>query len=130
MIDIKPSEITPEHIYLSRRRFMKELTLLSVPSTRPAAFGLYLLEAMAAGVPVVQPEIGAYPEIIRATGGGILYRPNDAPTLAVRLLALLRDAGAVRALSARGREAVRRLYNLAAVAKKLAAVYRKSLELR
>jgi glycosyltransferase involved in cell wall biosynthesis len=106
------------------------LTLLSVPSTRATAFGLYLLEAMASGVPVVQPDLGAYPEIIEATGGGILYSPNDAPTLAVRLCALLNDRGALKALATRGRESVGRLYSLEKVAQKLATVYEKSLELR
>ena len=114
----------------ARRRFIRGLTLLSVPSTRPTAFGLYLLEAMAAGVPVVQPEIGSYPEIIQATGGGILYRPNDTSTLAssIRFLLLEKEKWAV--LSRSGRAAVRKLYSLQAVARKLATVYKKSLELR
>jgi glycosyltransferase involved in cell wall biosynthesis len=113
-----------------RQRFIGELTLLSVPSTRPAAFGLYLLEAMAAGVPVVQPEIGSYPEIIQATGGGILYRPNDASTLASGIRSLLLDRDRLEALSSTARRAVGKLYSLEAVARQLAAVYKKSLELR
>jgi glycosyltransferase involved in cell wall biosynthesis len=114
----------------TRQSFLRGLTLLSVPSTRATAFGLYLLEAMASGVPVVQPDIGAYPEIIETTGGGILYRPNDATTLAVRLGALLNDRGAVKALATRGRDSVERLYSLETVASKLVTVYEKSLELR
>jgi len=114
----------------SRKRFIRGLTLLSVPSTRPTAFGLYLLEAMAAGVPVVQPEIGSYPEIIQATGGGILYRPNDSPTLASSLRSLLLDREKMAALSTSGRRAVEKTYSLEAVARKLATVYRKSMELR
>jgi glycosyltransferase involved in cell wall biosynthesis len=120
----------PDFSNAARKRFLRDLVLLSVPSTRPTAFGLYLLEAMAAGVPVVQPEIGSYPEIIRATGGGILYRPNDAPTLASGIRSLLLDGEKWAALSAKGRTAARKLYGLEAVAKKLAAVYKKSLELR
>ena len=114
----------------ARRRFIRGLTLLSVPSTRPTAFGLYLLEAMAAGVPVVQPEIGSYPEIIQATGGGILYRPNNYTTLAARIRSLLLDREKLEALSTSGRRSVRKVYSLEAVAQKLATVYRKSMELR
>jgi len=114
----------------ARCRFLRGLTLLSVPSTRATAFGLYLLEAMASGVPVVQPDIGAFPEIIAATGGGILYRPNDASTLAGRLRTLLRDRKALTALSAKGRAGVRQLYSLETVARKLVRIYEKSLELR
>ena len=114
----------------ARRSFVRGLTLLSVPSTRPTAFGLYLLEAMAAGVPVLQPQIGSYPEIIQATGGGILYQPNNSPTLASGLRSLLLDREKIAALSRSGRAAVRKLYSRQSVARKLATVYEKSLELR
>jgi glycosyltransferase involved in cell wall biosynthesis len=85
---------------------------------------------MAAGVPVLQPQIGSYPEIIQATGGGILYRPNDSPTLASGLRSLLLDREKIAALSRSGRAAVRKLYSRQSVARKLATVYEKSLELR
>ena len=40
-----------------------------------------MLESLAAGVPVIQPEHGAFPELIASTGGGLLVRPNDADHL-------------------------------------------------
>jgi glycosyltransferase involved in cell wall biosynthesis len=113
-----------------RQRFLAGLTLLSVPSTRATAFGLYLLEAMASGVPVVQPDIGSYREIVTATGGGILYQPNDAVTLSAQLASLLNDRSAVAELSSKGRKSVEALYGLESVARRLAGAYRKSLELR
>ena len=62
----------------ARRRFLASLTVLSVPGTGQTAFGLYVLEALAAGVPAVQPRAGAFPELIEPTGGGLLYDPVGA----------------------------------------------------
>jgi glycosyltransferase involved in cell wall biosynthesis len=56
--------------------FLQELSVCSVPAPYGEAFGLYLLEAMACGVPVVQPRTAAFPEIIESTGGGILYEES------------------------------------------------------
>ena len=56
--------------------------MLSVPERRPVAYGLYALEALASGVPIVEPDIGCFPEIVEAAGGGILYAPNTAEKLA------------------------------------------------
>ena len=61
--------------------FLRDLTLFSVPSRYPEAFGLYVVEALAAGVPVVLPHSGAFPEIIEATEGGLLYQPEKTSAL-------------------------------------------------
>lgn len=63
-------------------KFFQRLSALSVPATYGEAFGLYLIEAWACGVPVAQPKSGAYPELIAETGGGVLCEPNDAESLA------------------------------------------------
>ena len=60
-----------------------------MPARCPEAFGLYVIEALAAGVPVVQPRSGAFPELIEATGGGVLCEPEDPESLAQTLEALL-----------------------------------------
>ena len=67
------------------------ISLLSVPATYGESFGLYLLEAMASGVPVVQPRHAAFPEILEKTGGGILCEPDDPSSLAEGLEELLSD---------------------------------------
>ena len=71
------------------KNFLHGLTLLSVPVTDGEAFGTFQIEAMACGVPVVQPDAGAFPEIIKATGGGIIYKPNTPKALAKSLKGLL-----------------------------------------
>ena len=86
--------------------FLRSLSVLSVPATYGESFGLYLLEAMAAGVPVVQPRHGAFPEILEATGGGLLCEPDDADSLADGLERLLLDPAEARTLAERGRRAV------------------------
>lgn len=71
--------------------FLRSLTLFSVPAIYEEAFGLYVIEAMACGVPVVQPDSAAFTEIIAATGGGICVPPQDARALALAWKALLAD---------------------------------------
>src|SRR5262249_36483292 len=63
-------------------RFLRELTVFSVPAGYGEAFGLYLIEAMAAGVPVVQPRDAAFTELVEATGGGMLCAAEDPGALA------------------------------------------------
>lgn len=71
--------------------FLKSLDVLSVPTVYHEPKGLYVIEALANGVPVVQPAHGAFPELIEATGGGLLVPPGDAPALAAALEELLLD---------------------------------------
>jgi glycosyltransferase involved in cell wall biosynthesis len=73
-------------------RFLSEIDLLSVPTEFLEPKGLYALEALAAGVPVVQPAHGAFPELIQQTGGGRLFRPLDADDLAEALFNLVDDS--------------------------------------
>jgi glycosyltransferase involved in cell wall biosynthesis len=85
---------------------LRRFSVLSVPATYGESFGLYLLEALAAGVPVVQPRHAAFPELIAATGGGLLCTPDDAGALADGLAELLHDPARAQALADRGRRAV------------------------
>lgn len=86
--------------------FLRSIDLLSVPTVYVEAKGLFVLEALANGVPVVQPDHGSFPELIEATGGGTLVEPLSADALADGLAALLDDPELRRALSAAGRTAV------------------------
>jgi len=81
----------PNLSFKDKVHFFHDLTVFSVPATYGEAFGLYVIEAAASGVPVVQPDHGAFPELIAATGGGVLCKPDDAKALADALESLLND---------------------------------------
>lgn len=83
--------------------FLRSLTVLSVPATYGESFGLFVLEALAHGVPVVQPRHGAFPELLEATGGGILCEPDDPASLADGLRSLLEDEARADSLAKHGR---------------------------
>ncbi|HEX8309677.1 MAG TPA: glycosyltransferase family 4 protein, partial [Chthoniobacteraceae bacterium] len=115
------AEFLPNVSREEKSAFLNSLTLLSVPASYGEAFGLYLLEAMAAGVPVVQPRQAAFPEIIEATGGGTLYEPATAAALADAWEALLADPQKLRKLGASGRAAVEKEYSLPVMAERFIA---------
>jgi glycosyltransferase involved in cell wall biosynthesis len=97
--------------------FLSTLSVFSVPARYGEAFGLYLIEAMAAGVPVVQPRTAAFPEIIEATGGGVLCEPGNPKSLADAIEQLLLNPQRARALGKIGRNAVFEKFNAEAMAK-------------
>lgn len=86
--------------------FFRQLDVFSVPAPYREPKGISILEALAAGVPVVQPEHGAYPEWVNATEGGILHRPHDSADLAEKLASLLRDAKLRKQLGQQGRQGI------------------------
>ena len=108
--------------------FLKELDVLSVPATYDEPKGFFLLEAMASGVPVVQPRRGSFTEIVEATGGGLLVKPDDAASLADGLFEMYRDGKKRAELGRRGSEGVRQHYTVQRSADRLMAVYDSVLE--
>ena len=89
------------------------LTLFSVPAIYPEAFGLYLIEAMAAGVSVVQPSSASFPEIVERTGAGLLVPPGDPVALAQAWHSLLGQPGELRRMGETGRRAAVEFYDVA-----------------
>ncbi|PYR94326.1 MAG: hypothetical protein DMF84_05795 [Acidobacteria bacterium] len=103
--------------------FLQTLDVFSVPAPYDEPKGVFLLEAMASGVPVVQPRRGAFTEIVENTGGGVLVAPDDPAALADGLYSLWADRGRAAALGDRGIEGVRRHYSIARSTDRLLAVY-------
>jgi glycosyltransferase involved in cell wall biosynthesis len=107
--------------------FLRAVDVLSVPTTYREPKGIFVLEALASGVPVVQPAHGAFPELLAATGGGVLVPPNDAEQLAQTLHDLLVDHAARLELARLGRERVLVDFNAERMAAATLDVYQRHL---
>jgi glycosyltransferase involved in cell wall biosynthesis len=103
--------------------FLQRLDVLSVPATYKEPKGVFLLEAMACGVPVVQPRHGAFTEIIEKTAGGLLVLPNNAVDLKTGLLRLFREPALAEELGRNGFQGVREHYSVARSAERALEVY-------
>ncbi|HEV2881133.1 MAG TPA: glycosyltransferase family 4 protein [Pyrinomonadaceae bacterium] len=103
--------------------FLRKLHVFSMPATYDEPKGISLLEAMACGVPVVQPRRGACTEIIEHTGGGLLVAPDDAESLAHGLYELWKNPARAAALGREGARGVRRHYSVARMAERALEVY-------
>ena len=103
--------------------FLHELDVLSVPTTYKEPKGLFVLEAMAAGVPVVQPCHGAFPEMIERTGGGLLVDPGDPAALAEGILGLRQDPSLAESLGRAGAAGVREHYSVQRMAERVEEIY-------
>lgn len=102
--------------------FFDTLSVMSVPVPGGEAFGMPLIEAMARGIPVVQPRIGSYPEMLE-TGGGVLYAPNDARALADAWRLVIGDPDFARTLGRQGSAVAVERFDMNRSARDMAAVY-------
>lgn len=113
-------EDCPSHA--DKQRFLRDLDVLSVPTSYREPKGLYILEALASGVPVVQPRHGSFPELIEQTGGGLLVEPENAADLARALLHLHDNRDHADTLGRQGRQAVLDRFHANAMADNTAKV--------
>ncbi|HEY3388406.1 MAG TPA: glycosyltransferase family 4 protein [Prolixibacteraceae bacterium] len=109
----------------NRKAFFSKVSVVTVPVRNGEAFGMYLLESMASGIPVVQPALGAFPEIVNLSGGGIIYQPNTSEALCEALVGLLSDPGKHNSLSVNARKGVEMDFNIHDHAKEMIDVYQK-----
>ncbi|HEY5938426.1 MAG TPA: glycosyltransferase family 4 protein [Kofleriaceae bacterium] len=103
--------------------FLRGLDVLSVPTPYEEPKGMFLLEAMANGVPVVQPRRGAFPEIIDTTGGGLIVEPDDPEALVEAWLDLWRNPERAAAIGAAGVRGVREHYTVDRMAESVERIY-------
>ena len=106
---------------------LKQFDVLSVPTVYQEPKGLYVLEALANGVPVVQPRHGVFPELIESTGGGLLVEPGNADDLAAALDKLMNDSQERIRLGTRGQANVRAHHNQQTMATETMRIFENSL---
>src|SRR5262249_13823084 len=100
---------SPDHE--AKVRFFQSIDVLSVPTTYREPKGLYVLEALANGVPVVQPRHGSFPELVEETGGGLLVSPDDPEDLARGLEEIMKDKPRREQLGMKSKQTIHERFN-------------------
>ena len=103
--------------------FLREIDILSVPTTYREPKGLFVLESWAASTAVVQPDHGAFTELIESSGGGLLFEPHSTEKLVEALRRLAEDDYQRSELGKQGRRAVEQKYSAESMARRTAAIY-------
>jgi glycosyltransferase involved in cell wall biosynthesis len=119
-------EFHPNLTHAAKVDFLRSLTVFSVPARHPEAFGLFVIEALAAGVPVAQPDAGAFPELVASTGAGRLFRAGDEVAMADAIEALLQAPEQARTMGQAGRLAVRERFTAEIMARAFARIAREA----
>jgi phosphatidylinositol alpha-mannosyltransferase len=109
IVDERPDWYASAHVYCA--------------PTRIASFGVTLLEAMAAGVPVLASDIAGFREVLHPGREGELLPPDDAEAWAQAILRIVREPARAAAYGEAGRRSVQR-YAWPAVAREILGVYR------
>jgi glycosyltransferase involved in cell wall biosynthesis len=107
--------------------FLDSLDVLSVPTAYEEPKGMYVIEALGRGIPVVQPRHGAFPELIEMTGGGVLVEPGNPRALADGLAQVLLDPSRRDQLARAGHSAVRERFTDDQMAANMLQVYQQTL---
>lgn len=108
-----------------RQRWLQGLTVMCVPEREEVAYGLCVMEALATGVPVVQPAIGVFPELIALTGGGVLVEDNSPQSFAAALKPWLLDPDGARKLGQQGRAGMKAHFDVEKTGTDLIALLQK-----
>ena len=125
---LKDIEFISDFNEQTRTDFLSSISILSVPEKKPVAYGLYALESMASGVPVVQPATGVFNELIEITGGGVVYQPNTPQALADAMTPLLLDKQGTFEIGQRARAAISKNFNINQTAEKMVELYKDTIK--
>jgi len=112
----------------SKRDFLPTLSVMCVPDRSGPAAGMFVIESLLAGVPLVEPSCGALTELIEATGGGLLFDPDTPGDMTAKLTELLKDPQRARAMGQTGRETALEQFTAQAAAKRLTAIFKASID--
>jgi glycosyltransferase involved in cell wall biosynthesis len=115
----------PEFLGEGRRQWLNGLSVMCVPEKEEAAYGLFALEAQAAGVPVVVPKVGIFPEMLELTGGGLLVDTNTPEKFAATLTPLLINPDNAFSLGQKGRKGIEVHFDIQKTSKNLIGVLEK-----
>jgi glycosyltransferase involved in cell wall biosynthesis len=116
-------KIYPEFMGDKKIEFFNNVDVISVPVRKYDGYGLYILEANGAGIPVVQPATGAFPEILEMTGGGLIYSPDNNEELIGALVKLLNNKSLQKELGEAGKKNVRSKLSLEKMSVALSEIY-------
>lgn len=106
-----------------KQRELALASLFALPSYHEG-MPMSVLEAMAAGVPVLATTVGGIPEAVADGVEGFLVAPGDVAALAARLQQLLQDEALARRMGAAGRRKVEMMFSTQAVLPRLEQLYR------
>ena len=126
--DLVGADLAPHVVLLGelaeadKAAFLRSVDVYCAPNLLGESFGVILLEAMAAGAPVVASDLDAFARVLEGGTAGVLVRRGDAAELAAALSGLLADPDRRAALTAAGRAAVAE-YDWSVVAERVLAVY-------
>jgi glycosyltransferase involved in cell wall biosynthesis len=121
-----PHNVTPE--------YLAAMDILVLPSETQKnwkeQFGRVLLEALACGAAIIGSDSGEIPNLIRQSGGGLIFPERDADALAAALRRFIVDPQLRHSSAEIGRRWVLDNVSLQAVAKKMTATLREAVEAR
>ncbi len=119
----------PEFLGEGRREWLKSISVMCVPEREEAAYGLFAIEAQAAGVPVVVPKIGIFPEMLDLTKGGLIVDPNTPQNFAATLTPLLLHPDIAFSLGQKGRKGIEAHFDIQKSSKNLVGVLEKVVKM-
>jgi glycosyltransferase involved in cell wall biosynthesis len=120
---LEATTIMPNVSKREKIAFFQGMTVFSVPATYGEAFGLYLPEAWAAGIPSVQPKSGAFPELTTVSNAGLVYDPDRPENLDDAIAQVVQSAELRQTLSSQARNAAETLFSAPSFAQRIAELY-------